>query len=208
MKKTVTLVFIAFVSLILLFGYSLNVNSSLSQAIVRLHVVANSDSDADQELKLKVRDAVLAYSQADFTKKSDIESSLDEYKKIAEQVIKENGFSYPASVEYGKFSFPTKHYKNLSLPAGSYDAVRISLGEAKGKNWWCVLFPPLCFVDGTTGQQGATDKLKSMLTDEHYDLITAYQNGGGVPVEIKFKIAELCGLLYTREKVYLKAGKD
>jgi len=206
MKKTVTLIVVALLSFILMLGYSTSVNSSLSQGIVRLHVLANSDSDSDQALKLKVRDAVLDYSQTNSVNKDDVKNHLDEYKAIAQRVIKENGYSYPAAVEYGNFSFPTKHYENISLPAGSYDAVRIKIGRAEGKNWWCVLFPPLCFVDGTTKTANASEKLRSTLSAKEYDLITAQKSGGRIPVEIKFKIVELCGLLCSRDKVYAKAG--
>ena len=205
MKKTVSLIVAVLSFLVLTFCYSMNVNSSLSHDIVRLHVIANSDSEEDQLLKLKVRDAVLEHAQTNFTKKSDVKNCLNEYQAIAESVIKENGFSYSATTEYGNFSFPTKHYSNLSLPAGSYDAVRIKLGQAEGKNWWCVLFPPLCFVDGTTKASNTAEKLKSTLTEENYDLITAKYSGNSLPVEIKFKIVELYGLLCTRDKVYAKA---
>ena len=192
----------------MLLSYSINVNSSLSQNIVRLHVIANSDSDSDQIIKLKVRDALLKQTSADFTKKNDVINNLDLYKKIAENTIKENGANYDVSVEYGNFPFPTKHYKNLSLPAGNYDAVRVVIGSGNGKNWWCVLFPPLCFVDGTTNANGALDKMKSLLNGDQYDLITAHSENGGVPVEIKFKVVEFYGKLSRHEKVYAKARKD
>ena len=208
MKKTVSCIIAVLSFLVLTFCYSKNVNSSLSHDIVRLHVIANSDSKEDQLLKLKVRDAILKHAEVSFTKKSDVKRCLNEYQAIAENVIEENGFSYSAVSEYGNFSFPTKHYGNMSLPAGSYDAVRIKIGQAKGKNWWCVLFPPLCFVDGTTKADNAAEKLKSSLSDENYDLITAKYNKSTLPVEIKFKIVELYGLLCTRDRVYAKAGKD
>ena len=208
MKNFITMLAVSMLILFLLIGYSTNVNSQLSQNIVRLHVIANSDSKADQNLKLKVRDAILAKSRTDFTKKSDVTSQLDVYKKEAEDVIRENGFGYSVDVEYGNFNFPTKHYDNISLPAGNYDAVRIKIGKAEGKNWWCVMFPPLCFVDGTTSSQEADKKLKSMLDEESYDIITAQNEDGSVPFEIKFKIVEFYGRLSGRDKVYAKAGVD
>lgn len=208
MKKLITLVIISLLVFIMLLGYSINVNSSLSQNIVRLHVIANSDSKEDQELKLKVRDALLKQASSDFTKKSDVVNNLDLYKKIAEDTISANGLDYNITVEYGNFAFPTKHYKNLSLPAGNYDAVRVVIGEGAGKNWWCVLFPPLCFVDGTTDKSDASEKMKDLLSKSDYDLITAKSNNGNVPVEIKFKIVELCGGLFSHDKVYAKARKD
>ncbi|MBR1969329.1 MAG: stage II sporulation protein R [Clostridia bacterium] len=208
MKKLITLVIISLLIFIMLLGYSTNVNSSLSQNIVRLHVIANSDSKEDQELKLKVRDALLKQTSSDFTKKAEVSDNLDIYKKIAEETIHNSGFNYSVRVEYGNFSFPTKHYENLSLPAGNYDAVRVVIGNGMGKNWWCVLFPPLCFVDGTTDKTNASLKMKELLSKSNYDLITSQNENGKIPVEIKFKIVELYGGLFSRDKVYAKAGKD
>ena len=207
MKNFIALVMSVMLVLLLLLGYSTSVNSQLSQNIVRLHVIANSDSEKDQSLKLKVRDAILEHSQSEFTQKSDVASQLDIYKKTAEKVIEENGYNYNVEVEYGNFHFPTKHYNGISLPAGSYDAVRIRIGEAKGKNWWCVMFPPLCFVDGTTNSAYAEQKLKTSLDGDSYDIITSGQNGS-FPFEIKFKIVEICGNLTKRDKVYASARKD
>lgn len=101
-------------------------------------------------------------------------------------MLEENGFSYTAVAEYGNFEFPTKYYDNFALPKGNYDAVRIKLGKAEGKNWWCVLFPPLCYVDA------ATDDAEELLKEtfgENYALVK--QDEGRLPVKIKFKIAEL-----------------
>ena len=208
MKKFITLVIISLLIFIMLLGYSINVNSSLSQNIVILHVIANSDSTQDQELKLKVRDALLKQTSSDFTKKCEVSDNLDLYKKIAEETIHDAGYNYRVCVEYGNFYFPTKHYENLSFPAGNYDAVRVVIGEGKGKNWWCVLFPPLCFVDGTTDKSHTSEKMKELLSKSNYDLITSQSENGKIPVEIKFKIVELYGGLFSREKVYAKARKD
>ena len=208
MKKFFTTIAVSLLVLLILIGYSTNVSSQISQKIVRLHVIANSDTDYDQILKLKVRDALLEHSQSDFTKKADVAQNLDIYKSIAQSIVRENGYDYNVEVEYGKFKFPTMHYNNISLPAGSYDAVRVKLGKAEGKNWWCVLFPPLCFVDGTTNSDEASAKLQSMLDKDSYDLITAQSSGGNLPFEIKFKIVEMYGKISGRDKVYAKGGKD
>ena len=207
MKNFIALIVSVMLVLLLLLGYSTNVNSELSQNIVRLHVIANSDTKEDQELKLKVRDAILEHSEKDFTQKSDVTNQLETYKEIAQNVISENGFDYNADVEYGNFHFPTKHYTGISLPAGSYDAVRIKIGDAKGRNWWCVMFPPLCFVDGTTNAAYAEEKLKSTLGTDSYDIITSSKSGS-FPFEIKFKIVEICGKLAKKDKVYATARKD
>ena len=205
MKNFIAVLVATMLMLFLLVGYSTSVNSELSQNIVRLHVLANSDSDEDQALKLKVRDAILAYSKNEFTKKDEVKSQLDSYKNIAKEVISQNGFDYDVDVEYGNFEFPTKKYKNIALPAGNYDAVRVKIGKAEGKNWWCVMFPPLCFVDGTTDESYAEDKLRSSLGKESYDIITAKSDEGKFPFAIKFKIVEFYGKISGRNKVYAKS---
>lgn len=205
MKKILIFLVVTIFMFFLLVGYSTSVNSNLSQNIVRLHVLANSDSNEDQTLKLKVRDAILEHSQNNFTKKEEVQSKLDEYKEIAEKVISENGYNYNVEVEYGNFKFPTKEYNNLRLPAGNYDAVRVKIGNADGQNWWCVMFPPLCFVDGTTDTAYAEEKLKSSLDGESYDIITSKSKKSSTPFEIKFKIVEFYGKLCGRDKVYAKS---
>jgi len=124
---------------------------SIRQEVLRLHVIANSDSYEDQLLKLKVRDRVLESGKSVFggslTKneaESTIEANLSLLQDAAEEEIRKNGCDYPVRVEIGKSRFPTKSYGNVTLPAGEYDAVRVIIGEGGGKNWWCVMFPPLC----------------------------------------------------------------
>lgn len=122
--------------------------------LIRLHVLANSDKPEDQQLKLKVRDAVIAYlapylGKAESTEeaRSVIHSRKAEIIATAQAVVRENGAAYSVDLQEGMFEFPVKAYGDLVLPAGKYEAVRILLGDAQGKNWWCVLFPPLCFID-------------------------------------------------------------
>ena len=205
MKKILTILAVTGFMLFLLVGYSTTVNSNLSENIVRLHILANSDSVEDQKLKLQVRDAILKHSRANFIKKSDVKTKLDEYKEIAETVISEKGYDYPVEVEYGNFKFPTKEYNNIRLPAGNYDALRVKIGNAEGQNWWCVMFPPLCFVDGTTDSVYAEEKLQSSLNKESYDIITTSTQNGVFPFEVKFKIVEFYGKLCGKDKVYAKS---
>lgn len=119
--------------------------------VFRLHVIANSDSSEDQQLKLKVRDALLLQGKEVFSSGSTKESAeqaacknLQSFLQTAEKKIRENGKNYSVCVSVGKSSFPTRTYENITLPAGEYDALRVVIGEGKGKNWWCVMFPPLC----------------------------------------------------------------
>lgn len=129
-----------------------------SENLIRLHVIANSDSEEDQALKRQVRDALLgkmapAFSRsgaADEARRYIIEN-LNEIEALAQTTVREAGFDFPVRAEFGVFAFPTKVYGDTVLPAGQYQALRVVIGEGRGQNWWCVLFPPLCFVDITTG---------------------------------------------------------
>ena len=178
------------------YSYATNISEGLAEDIFRLHILANSDSEEDQALKLKVRDAILAYmktlTQDISDKQAVIELSnlhTEDFKKIAEKVIQENGYDYLVNIEIGNFYFPTKYYGNISLPAGNYDALKIEIGEAKGQNWWCSLFPPLCFVSISSGviDEEGDEYLKENLSEEEYAIISSSSN----EVEFKFKIIEM-----------------
>lgn len=198
-NKTICSSFFVFSILAFLFfsisSYSNAISNSLSSSVFRLHVIANSDSIEDQNLKYKVRDALIDYmnsiSNGLSSKDAVIDvakNNLDNYRKVAEKVISENGFDYPISVEIGNFSFPTKVYGDISFPSGYYDALRVKIGNATGQNWWCVMFPPLCFVDVTSGvvPEDSKENLEESLPEENFDIIskdTAVSN-------FKFKIVE------------------
>jgi stage II sporulation protein R len=168
--------------------------------LIRFHVIANSDSDEDQNLKLKVRDAVIDYLQPKLELSSSIEESetiiKSEYKKlenISKNIVLENGYKYDISVGIDYSTFPTKQYSNVVLPAGEYKALRIIIGEGKGKNWWCVMFPPLCFVDEQSSiiDTDTDKKLREVLTEEEYALIAQNNKKQVNKVEVKFKIVEI-----------------
>lgn len=136
------------------FSYRTYVQKEFAQQLIRFHVLANSNSYEDQTIKLHVRDAVVnemkhKFSQADNRQDAEqiVLSNLEEIKDLAQEQIKLSGKAYQVAVMLGNYDFPTKSYGNFTLPAGDYRAVRIVIGEGKGNNWWCVLFPPLCFVD-------------------------------------------------------------
>lgn len=178
------------------YSYANNISEGLSENIFRLHILANSDSDEDQALKLKVRDAVLEYMKTLTENTSDkqavielSETHKEEFKQIAENVIQENGYDYSVHIEIGNFYFPTKYYGNISLPAGNYDALKIEIGDAKGQNWWCSLFPPLCFVSVTSGvvDEKGEEYLKENLSEEEFAIVSSSSN----EVEFKFKIIEM-----------------
>jgi len=133
-------------------------NGPIPQESIRLRIIANSDSFQDQWLKREVRDALIAtmnswageiktFEQAQQV----VAARLPELQQVVEQTVRDRGFSYPTVVEFGDVPFPTKLYGSYVYPAGEYKAVRVSIGEAQGQNWWCVLFPPLCFIDLSNG---------------------------------------------------------
>lgn len=202
MRKNITIICIISI-LFLIFiilsanSYTSAVSSDISSSVFRLHVIANSDSDEDQNLKYIVRDKVLEYmntlvdtnvSSKEETVKI-ISDNLDNFKNIAQNTVYENGYNYDVNVEIGNFAFPTKNYGDISLPAGYYDALRISIGNADGRNWWCVMFPPLCFVDVSSGivPEESKTTLEDTLSNEEYDLIS----GSSTQFEFKFKLVEL-----------------
>lgn len=177
-------------------SYTHAVTTDIADSVFRLHVIANSDSAEDQNLKYIVRDKVIEYmssiSQNASSKEDVIEiakANLDKIQAIASQTIRENGYTYSVNVEVGNFSFPSKRYGDITLPPGYYDALRIKIGEAEGQNWWCVVFPPLCFVDVTSGVVPDESKeiMKENLSKEEFDLISKNSN----EVKVKFKIVEV-----------------
>ncbi len=130
----------------------------LRKNVLRLHIIANSDNADDQNLKLEIRDEILSQSTDLFDTATDITSAkiiaeqrLSEFKEIAEQVISDNGFDYTVSVKLDKSFFETRVYDDFTLPAGIYDSLLITIGEGKGKNWWCVIFPEICVSAASKG---------------------------------------------------------
>jgi len=167
----------------------------IAKEIIRFHVLANSDSDEDQQLKLKVKGDVveaLAPILKDATTVEEarglLSSNLDLIKATALQTIKENGYSYPVTVTFERTYFPLKIYGEFIFPPGTYEALRVQIGDAKGRNWWCVMFPQLCFVDNTYSivDKESEKKLQRLLTDEEYDSLLNKK----APVKVKFKILE------------------
>lgn len=154
--------------------------TALAEQVLRLHIIADSNLDADQEVKLAVRDAVITYLKPyleDVTTKQEameiINAHLGELNDTANRILSSQGFSYTANTGIERVYFPIKLYGDLVLPAGEYDAIRIRLGSASGKNWWCLIFPQLCFVDMTTGTlpEDSKAELRELLTAEEYALI-------------------------------------
>ncbi len=173
--------------------------STLASRVLRLHVIANSDTEEDQALKLTVRDAVLeqaapwlegAASQADA--EAALTPHLDELAQTAADTLAAQGRGDPVKVSMESAWFPTKVYDGFSLPAGRYRALRVVIGEGAGRNWWCVVFPPLCL--GSITEEAAETALEGGLSEDQVSLITG-RDGGYV---LKFKIVEWWGQLMEK----------
>lgn len=196
-KMICILAFLLFIyTTICAISYAKSVSEDLENSVFRLHVIANSDSKEDQNLKYIVRDKLLQYMNSYLSNTSTKEDAikianehLEEFKQVAINTIKEQGYSYNVNIKIGNFEFPTKTYGDISLPAGFYDALRVEIGESKGQNWWCVMFPPLCFVDVTSGvvPEESKKELQNNLSEEEFALISDNQSSN---IQFKFKLLE------------------
>ena len=178
------------------FSYVNAVSANISSSVFRLHVIANSDSAEDQNLKYLVRDALIDYMNSVSKNSNSKDEAISiayqhksDFYKIAKKVINDNGYDYNVNISIGNFAFPTKNYGDISLPAGYYDALKVEIGNASGQNWWCVMFPPLCFVDISTGivPEDSKETIKDSLHTEEYNLIN---NAQTADVKFKFKLLE------------------
>lgn len=176
--------------------------AKINDKVIRLHVLANSNTVLDQELKYKVRNQVIYKFNNEFesiSNKNDSEDiiieKINEIREESERIVKSEGYDYEVNVYYGNFKFPRKIYEDIVLPEGYYDAVRIEIGKAQGNNWWCVMFPPLCFVD--FGQDKNAEpvfdieterKLQEVLTREEIEAIKTKR--GLEDIKLKSKIYE------------------
>lgn len=181
------------VSVLLLLGLWLErEQKDVSDGVLRLHVLANSDRAEDQALKLKVRDAVLQEAKAILPKSNSVVQAEEVLGKNLERlavagaaVVAREGYDYPVSAELKDTWFPTKEYENFSLPAGEYRALRIVIGDGKGQNWWCVVFPPLCL--GSVTETAEETALNAGMTEQQVALLTGESEG----YVVKFKALEL-----------------
>ena len=167
--------------------------AALSDQVIRLHVLANSDSEADQALKLKVRDRVLGAASDYFGPGATLEETrevltepLADIAAAGADQVAEEGYQYPVTVSLeDNYWFPTKQYTDFALPAGEYTALRVVIGEGAGQNWWCVVFPPLCL--GSVSETAAQTALSDGFTQDQVSLITGEDEG----YVVKFKAIEL-----------------
>lgn len=174
-----------------------SMQTDIASQILRFHVIANSDSTSDQALKLIIKDALIKEIEPKLKAVSDIEEvrsiirdNLSVFEMVSNRIITEHGYSYEAKASITKGYFPLKVYGDLSLPPGEYEAVRIELGEAVGQNWWCIMFPPLCFVDATYSvvPEESKEQLKEVLTEEEFDSLFTQKKAR---VKFTFKLLSL-----------------
>lgn len=180
--------------------------AKIYDTVVRLHVLANSDSEQDQALKLQVRDEVLRVTGPmlkDCKSRDEAVAVLqehgDEIRDAAQAVVKAQGYDYPVSILLGKEQYPTRNYENCCFPGGTYVSMRVCIGEAEGQNWWCVLFPPLC-LGAASAQDGDSNEdafISVGLTGEQYKVITETDN---VKYRIRFKVLEAVQELLGKSK--------
>ncbi|MDI3480626.1 MAG: stage sporulation protein [Tepidanaerobacteraceae bacterium] len=179
----------------------------ISGKIIRLHIIANSDCPEDQALKLRVRDDIIKAFDNKIEGIDDIDASreyikthLKDIEQIALQEIKKSGKDYSVKVVFGKFMFPVKTYGYITLPAGEYEALRVIIGKGEGANWWCVLFPPLCFVDITHGltSEEAKTRLHTVLSERELAAVETASSPEEIPIQVRFKIVEWWNIAKSR----------
>lgn len=175
---------------------TINLQENIAKNIIRFHVIANSDSKEDQYLKYEVKNALIKALYPNFKNinsveeaRSIIKSSIPLIEDVASQVIKSHGYSYPVTASLTTNYFPMKVYGDYAFPPGKYEALQVRIGNAQGQNWWCVMFPPLCFVDETYSivSEDSEKKLEYLLTDDELDFIQTKK----IPVKIRFKLLDI-----------------
>ncbi len=174
-------------------------NNNDNQSLIRFHVLANSDSPEDQLLKLKVRDRIMHEMADAFDDVVSIDDSrdviignIDRIQEIAVAELLKNNADYKVEVVLGQHTFPTRRYGNMVFAAGDYEALRVIIGDGKGQNWWCVMFPPLCFIDVKNGliDEGTKKELRSVLSEDEYQLVSTSVNQKQLPIQLRSKLVD------------------
>lgn len=153
----------------------------MAEEVLRFHVLANSDSKEDQKLKIEVKDTVIDWMEKEMEEgnleetKIFIRNHLSDIEELAYRTIRKNGYTYPVQASLERTAFPEKTYGDVTFPSGVYEALRIQIGQAEGHNWWCVLYPNLCFIDGVRAvvPEKGKKQLKNVLTEDEYEMVTA-----------------------------------
>lgn len=190
MNKTLKIFVPLFLVFVFMFSYIapfIETSENISDQVFRLHILANSDSAEDQQLKLKVRDEILKKSETVFAFSNSLEETIELcknnialFQQIAEQCLKDNGSDYDVKVYVDKEYFNTREYDEITLPSGIYNALKIEIGQGKGHNWWCVMFPAICLSSVTD------DELNKYLSEDEQKLVNSDSK-----YEVRFKIVEI-----------------
>ena len=196
MRKILILILTVSTLFIMLGLLPVHSEAELYDNVLRLHVLANSDSDEDQALKLKVRDAIIdkcGYLFTSCQSREEAASIVEENRALledtAKNVIADAGYSYPVTIDLGQEDYPTKNYGAVCFPAGNYLSLKVIIGEGNGQNWWCVLFPPMCLSAATVSSY-SDDAIPVGLTGEQYKMITETDDP---KYTVRFKILEVFG---------------
>lgn len=190
MKKIIFLILIIAEIFMMGIVYAQTVNENLSDNLLRLHIIANSDKDCDQKIKLMVRDRVIEHIKCEkLSSKEDVVYNLKIIEGDIKKYLKDIGADYECKVFYTKSEFPEKNYNNVSLPSGNYETIKVILGNGDGKNWWCIAFPPLCFTESVRGDisKNGEEQLTKELDKDVYEII---KNNKG-EYNIKFKTVDM-----------------
>ncbi len=195
MKKSLILVLSICMVFLIIGLLPVHGEAEIYDSVLRLHILANSDSDEDQALKLKVRDAILAEGGELFRDCRDLQEATDAVEKnreklleIARRTIADEGYDYPVELKLSEEEYPIRTYGAVCFPSGRYLSLQILIGEAEGKNWWCVLFPPLCLSAATETKENEDAFISVGLSTDQYRVITETQEP---PYKVRFKILEV-----------------
>ena len=202
-SRICALLLLSVLALTWVFTRSLRINDAdrSNPDIIRFHVIANSDSKDDQQLKYEVKDALVKLLKPCLGHARDVDEAraiigemLPAIRETAERVISENGYDYPVTASLASSYFPMKVYGDYTFPPGNYEALQVRIGDAEGKNWWCVMFPPLCFIDETYCiiDEDGEEKLEFLLTEEELEMLKTKK----MPVKIRFKLFSLIRKLF------------
>ena len=192
MKTLLSICLSVLIATVLLNYLPVHGEEAVYENTVRLHVIAASDSEEDQALKLKVRDSVLQTVEANLTGVREYDNACEilegmkgEILSAARDVIVSEGYEYPVRVEFEEEKYPIRYYEDYTLPEGIYRSLKITIGDGDGKNWWCILFPSVCVTDAVKAEE---DYVAAGFTPEQYKLI---KNGSGKKYKVRFRILEL-----------------
>ena len=197
MRKSVSIFAVFMMCVLICAVLPIHGEEKIYSSVIRLHVLANSDSEEDQSLKLLVRDSVLLESELILdgctdkeTAQKTITDNLDKLEAAAQKTVYDCGYDYPVTVYFNMEKYPTRNYESFCFPSGEYLSLRVCIGESEGQNWWCVLFPPMCLSAASEQKKEVAEDafVAAGLTPEQYKIITESDEAG---YQVKFKILEI-----------------